>query len=128
MASNTFSCCPLIHRRLRSTNDCPAQRTISATSRGGRFMRSGSALLVDGSSTHPVDWRLRRGVGSKGANRSSFLPGHDDRATPESYGGRRLLPVDESRSSVEGCEDGCVCVPGRHIVRRYSKLSKEPWS
>jgi hypothetical protein len=26
--------------------DCPAQRTMSATSRGGRFMRSASALLL----------------------------------------------------------------------------------
>src|SRR5437588_360180 len=39
MASNTFSCCPLIHLRLRSTKDCPTLRTMSATSRGGRMTR-----------------------------------------------------------------------------------------
>src|ERR1700730_5256970 len=39
MASNTFSCCPLIHLRLRPMKDWPAQRTISATSRGGRLIR-----------------------------------------------------------------------------------------
>src|ERR1035437_9541109 len=130
MACNTFSCCPLIHRRLRSTKDGPAWRTISATSRGGRFMRSGAALLVDGASTHPVDWLLRRGVGSKDVDRSSFLPGRDDRATPESSGGRRLLPVDESRSSVEAYEDGCACVPGRHVVRpdgRRARFRSARW-
>jgi hypothetical protein len=33
MASNTFRCCQLIHLRLCSMNDCPAQRTMSAISR-----------------------------------------------------------------------------------------------
>ena len=49
MTSNTFSCWPLIHLRLRSTKDCPAQQTMSATSRGGGFMRSAAVLLLLGS-------------------------------------------------------------------------------
>jgi hypothetical protein len=36
----------VIRLRLRSRKDCPAQRTMSATSRGGRLMRSASALPV----------------------------------------------------------------------------------
>src|SRR5208282_4273239 len=54
-----FSCWPLIHLRLCSMKDCPAQRTMSATSRGGRFMRSVSALLLLGWGAHPADCRWR---------------------------------------------------------------------
>ena len=81
-------------------------------------MCAGSALLVHGSSTHPVDWRLRRDAGSKGADRSLFLPGHDGLATPESSGGRRLLPVDESRSSVDYSAPGIgATMPGFGLFR-----------
>src|SRR3982074_675688 len=57
MASNNFSWCPLIHLRLRSMKGCPAQRTTSATSTGGRFMRSESAPPLLGSGAHPADCR-----------------------------------------------------------------------
>src|SRR5258708_20052317 len=46
MASNTFSCCPLIHLRLRSTKDCPPLQTMSPTSREARFMLSLLAFLL----------------------------------------------------------------------------------
>ena len=48
MADNTFSCWRLIHLRLRSTNDGPAERTISATSSGGRVMLAGWPLRLLG--------------------------------------------------------------------------------
>ena len=41
-----FLMLPVIRLRLRSRKDCSAQRTMSATSRGGRLMRSASALPV----------------------------------------------------------------------------------
>ena len=39
MASSTFWCCQVIHLRLCSRKACPAQRTMSAISSGGRLMR-----------------------------------------------------------------------------------------
>ena len=41
-----FRCCQLIHLRLRSTNACPAQRTMSAISSRGRLMSCACVLPV----------------------------------------------------------------------------------
>jgi hypothetical protein len=46
IASNTFRCCQLIHLRLRSIKDSPAQRTMSAISSSGRLMSCACVLLV----------------------------------------------------------------------------------
>ena len=46
IASNTFWCCQLIHLRLCSMKDSPAQRTISAISMRGRLMSCACFLLV----------------------------------------------------------------------------------
>jgi hypothetical protein len=46
MASSTFRCCQLIHLRLRCTNACPAQRTMSAISRRGRFFNCACVLAA----------------------------------------------------------------------------------
>jgi len=47
MASKTFRCCQLIHLRLRSTNACPAQRTMSAISTRGRLFNCANVHLEE---------------------------------------------------------------------------------
>jgi len=110
----------LIHLRLRSMKDCPAQRTMSATSRGGAFMRSVS-----------VSFSSDRKCIQRTAGGAEMTPGEMPNrwSSPRGPMTRAHLDVRGPGAGFErwvansdaGYEDGCACVQSQRVVQRRSQ-------
>src|ERR1035441_1458137 len=128
IAVSTFSCCPLIHLRLRSMKPCPAWRTMSAISSGDRLIRWVSLLRMLRTAAYRADWRLRSGACWKGADRSWSLRDRDGRAGSGWCAGRHLLRADASQSNDVVYADESAYAPGQREPQPADTLTRAPWS
>src|SRR5271167_4135448 len=113
MARSTFWCTQWIQLRLLAMKCSPCARTMSATSRCGRFIFSVASEIVardpgSRSAVGRVDWERSADACATDANRRGCVRGWNDRVKAGWYGGRFRFPANELRSYASDCAEKSV--------------------